>query len=152
MNLVNDILRLKGGIIWSVSPRSTVFEALELMAAQNIGAVVVLENGHLVGIFSERDYARKVALQGKSSRATRVSELMTTKVFFVKPDTAAEECLQLMSVHHIRHLPVMDGLQLVGVISIGDVVKTILSDREFKIQQLENYISGPHYPGDSGAS
>lgn len=149
MNLVNDIMRLKGGVIWSVSPQATAYEALELMARQNIGAVVVLDGESLVGIFSERDYARKVVLRGRSSRETKVSDLMTRKVFYVKPESTADECLHLMSSHHIRHLPVMDGARLAGIISVGDVVKTILRDRDFQIQQLENYITGPGYPGDT---
>ena len=142
MNLVNDIMRLKGGVIWSVSPQATAYEALELMARQNIGAVVVLDGESLVGIFSERDYARKVVLRGRSSRETKVSDLMTRKVFYVKPESTADECLHLMSSHHIRHLPVMDGARLAGIISVGDVVKTILRDRDVQIQLLENYITG----------
>ena len=149
MNLVNDIMRLKGSVIWSVSPQSTAYEALELMARQNIGAVVVLDGTRLVGIFSERDYARKVVLHGKSSRETSVGELMTRKIFYVKPESTAEECLHLMSSHHIRHLPVMEGSRLAGIVSVGDVVKSILRDRDFQIQQLENYITGPGYPGDT---
>lgn len=149
MNFVNSILRLKESVIWSVSPDAMAYEALELMARQNIGAVIVLDGDRLTGIFTERDYARKVVLHGRSSRETPVGELMTKKIFYVKPDASVEECLHLMTAHDIRHLPVMEGTKLVGVVSIGDVVKTILRDREFHIQQLENYITGPGYPGDT---
>ncbi len=147
MNLVSNILKAKGGEVLAVAPRATVFEALELMARENVGAVIVLDGEQLVGIFSERDYARKVVLRGKSSRTTPVSEVMTTKVFFVKPESTSEDCMALMTSHHIRHLPVMQNEKVVGVISIGDVVKSLLKDREFRIQQLENYITGPVYPG-----
>ena len=147
MNLVANIIRIKGGGVLAVSPRATVYEALEMMAAKNVGAVIVTDGERLVGIFSERDYARKVVLQGKSSRKTPVAEVMTGKVYFVKPESTAEDCMQLMTDHHIRHLPVMENDKLVGVISIGDVVKSLLTDREFRIQQLENYITGPAYPG-----
>jgi CBS domain-containing protein len=146
MNLVSNILKIKGGAVWSVTPKQTAYEALELMAAKNVGAVVVMDGGRLVGMFSERDYSRKVVLMGRSSRTSLISELMTTKIYYVKPEATAEECMQLMTEHHIRHLPVLEGDQLVGMVSIGDVVKSLLMDREFRIQQLENYISGPTYP------
>ena len=112
------------------------------MAEKNIGALLVLDQDNLVGIFSERDYARKVVLKGKSSRDIRVSEIMTEKVVYIQPDQTVEECLALMTGKKVRHLPVMEDNQLIGLISIGDVVKAVISDREFTIEQLENYITG----------
>ncbi len=134
----------KGGQIWSVGPPATVYEALELMAEKNAGAVLVLENGKLIGIFTERDYARKVVLKGKTSKTTTVGELMTTDVLYVNPDDTIEECMALMTEKRTRHLPVMDNGKLVGLVSIGDVVKAIISDREFTIRELERYITGGH--------
>jgi CBS domain-containing protein len=137
---VKDILKKKGKEIWSVSPEATVYEALELMADKNIGAVVVMEGDKLVGIFSERDYARKVILQGKSSKDCKVSELMTKKVLYVSSDYPLEACLALMTEEHVRHLPVLDDGKLVGIISIGDVVHEIISNQKFTISELERYI------------
>jgi CBS domain-containing protein len=143
MHTVGQILRKKGHDIWSVGPDTTVYEALQMMADKNVGALVVLENGELVGIFSERDYARKIVLQGKTSRQTAVSEIMTSRVNCVHPEQTTDECMALMTAKHIRHLPVLDeDDRLIGVISIGDVVKAIISDQEFVIEQLENYIKG----------
>lgn len=146
MITVGEILRSKGGAVWTVTPQTTVYETLELMATHDIGAVFVMDGQQLVGIFSERDYARKVVLKGRTSRETPVSDLMTGKVFFVKPESTDEDCMRLMMTKRIRHLPVMNGDSVIGVISVGDVVKAQLRDREFRIQQLENYISGPTYP------
>jgi CBS domain-containing protein len=149
MTTVRQVLKSKGQQVWSVSPQTTVFHALEIMAEKDIGAVLVLDDaGHVVGIFSERDYARKVAIKGLSSRNVAVGELMSAKVFVVSPDITLEECLQLMTTRKIRHLPVMDGDQLAGIITIGDVGKHLLDDREFTIRQLERYIVGPTYPGE----
>ena len=142
MDTVREILQAKGSDIWSVAPDTTVYEALQLMADKDIGALLVLKNGHLVGIFSERDYARKVILHGKTSRETRVSEIMSSKVYFVGPDTTVAECMGIMTEKHIRHLPVFANNDLVGMISIGDVVKSIISEQEFVIGQLERYITG----------
>jgi CBS domain-containing protein len=142
MYTVGQILQNKGQQVWAISPSASVFEALQLMAARDIGALVVVEADRLVGIFSERDYARKVILHGKTSRETRVGEIMTTRVTFVKPGQTTEECMALMTEKHIRHLPVMEGERLIGLISIGDVVKAVISNQEFVISQLENYISG----------
>jgi CBS domain-containing protein len=142
MYTVRQILQNKGQQVWAISPSASVFEALQLMAARDIGALVVVEADRLVGIFSERDYARKVILHGKTSRETRVGEIMTTRVTFVKPGQTTEECMALMTEKHIRHLPVMEGERLIGLISIGDVVKAVISNQEFVISQLENYISG----------
>jgi CBS domain-containing protein len=142
MIAVGRILKEKGNQIWSVSPDTTVFDALNLMAEKNLGAVLVIEGGKIAGIFSERDYARKVILKGKSSKETPVKEIMTEDVLFVRPNHSIEECMALMTDKHIRHLPVLDGEQLVGVISIGDVVKAVISDQEYTIKQLENYVTG----------
>ncbi len=139
---VRQILQSKGGRIWSVGPHATVFEALMLMAEKDIGAVVVVEGGKLVGILSERDYARKVVLKGRSSKDTEVAELMTPDVFYVHPDQTIEECMALMTKRHIRHLPVLDGEDLVGIITIGDAVKAVIADQEVMISSLENYIRG----------
>jgi CBS domain-containing protein len=144
MYTVRHLLQEKGGQIWSTSPQTTVYEALELMAAKNCGAVLVLENNKLVGIFTERDYSRKVVLKGKTSKTTTVGELMTSEVLYVGPDDTIENCMALMTEHRTRHLPVMEGGKLAGVISIGDVVKAIISDREFTIRELERYITGGH--------
>lgn len=142
MVTVRQCLQSKGGDIWSIRPEISVYEALEMMAERDIGALLVLEGEKLVGIFSERDYARKVILQGKSSRDTWVSEIMTSRVVFVRPEQTIEECMALMTEKHIRHLPVLDGERLVGVISIGDVVKAIITEQQFVIEQLEHYITG----------
>lgn len=142
MRTVKQILETKGNDVWSVAPDTHVFTALELMAEKNVGALLVVQNGAVAGIFSERDYARKVALEGKSSREIPVSEIMTREVITVTPEDRVEECMTLMTAHHIRHLPVLDGGQLAGIISIGDVVNAIISEQEFLIDQLEGYIKG----------
>lgn len=139
---VKQILQQKGQDIWFIRPEATVFEALQLMADKGIGALLVLEDEKLVGIFSERDYARKVFLKGKSSKNTPVSNIMTEKVFVVHPNITTKECMFLMTEKRVRHLPVLDGDQLVGLISIGDVVKAIISEQELVIEQLETYITG----------
>lgn len=142
MTTVNDLLRDKNSEIWTIGPDATVLEALELMAEKNIGAVLVMDEGRLVGLLSERDYARKVALEGRASRDTPVSDVMTTRVAFVSPTKAVEECLALMTDKRFRHLPVMDNDKLIGLVSIGDLVKAIIADQRFVIEQLEQYISG----------
>ncbi len=142
MTTVRQILQQKGTNVWSVPPEATVYEALELMAEKNIGAVLVLDGERVAGIFSERDYARRVALHGKSSRTTPVREVMTSKVYYVRPDHTIEECMALMTEKRIRHLPVMEDGRLVGIISIGDVVKAMISQQQFIIEQLEHYITG----------
>lgn len=146
MNTVKDILRTKGSAVWSVPPEATVYEALQLMADKNIGAVLVMDAGQVVGILSERDYARKVVLHNRSSRDTAVRDIMTERVAYVQPGQTAEECMALMTDKRIRHLPVLDGERLVGVISIGDVVKCMIDERTFTIEQLEHYIVGAPYP------
>jgi len=142
MKRVRDILRKKGYEIWSVSPATPIYETLQLMHEKNIGAVLVIDAGVLVGVFSERDYARKVVLKGKSSRETPVGDAMTEPVTCVRPEQPIEECMALMTDKRFRHLPVIENNQLTGVISIGDVVQAIISEQEFIIEQLENYITG----------
>jgi CBS domain-containing protein len=139
---VAAILRSKGFDIYYVSPDATVFEALKIMADNGVGALLVLDGEKLVGIMSERDYARKVILLGKSSREAKVREIMSDKVFYVQPHRTADECMALMINKRIRHLPVIDDGKLKGVISIGDVVKAVIDEKEFVIEQLEEYISG----------
>ena len=142
MITVGQVLQEKGNRIWSVSPDAMVYDALTLMAEQNLGAVLVMDGARIAGILSERDYARKVALKGKSARETPVKEIMTKDVLFVRPSHSIEDCMALMTDKRIRHLPVMEAEQLMGVISIGDVVKAIISEHKFVIQQLESYIAG----------
>ena len=142
MKTISEILQAKGHDVWSVSPDTSVFEALEEMADKNIGAMVVLDGDDLVGMFSERDYARKVILVGKTSKDTLVSEIMTADVVCVKPKQSVGECMALMTDKHIRHLPVCRGNGLIGVVSIGDMVKAIIGELEFTVDQLENYIAG----------
>jgi len=139
---VRQLLTRKGGQVWSVSPDATVYQALELLAEKNIGAVVVLDQGRLCGILSERDYTRKVVLAGRSSRTTKVSEIMTERVLVVSPDATIDGCMALMTDKRVRHLPVLENDALVGVISIGDVVRTLIEDQGFMIEQLETYITG----------
>ncbi|MBI4736391.1 MAG: CBS domain-containing protein [candidate division NC10 bacterium] len=142
MKLVKQILKEKGDQFWSVGSDTMIYDALKLMAEKEIGALLVLDGGKLVGIMSERDYARKVILKGKSSLETPVREIMTSKVFFIRPQQTVEDCMALMTDKHIRHLPVMDGDKVVGVISIGDLVKATIDEKDFMIKQLENYITG----------
>ena len=144
MHTVRHLLQDKGNQVWSIAPLATVYEALELMAKKNVGALLVIENGNVVGMFTERDYARKVILQGRSSKTTSVGELMTADVLYVSPDDTTENCMAIMTDKHLRHLPVMENGQLAGIVSIGDVVKAIISDREFTIRELERYITGGH--------
>jgi CBS domain-containing protein len=141
MNFVNEILKAKGRDVWTVSSDSTVYDALQEMADKNVGALLVVEDDKLVGVFSERDYARKVILHGKASKDTLVKEIMSTEMFWVRPDETVAGCMELMTNKRIRHLPVLDEGRLVGVISIGDVVKAVISEKEFAIQQLEQYIT-----------
>jgi CBS domain-containing protein len=143
MTFVTDLLKRKGRDVWTVSSNSTVYDALQEMADKNVGALMVVDGDSLVGVFSERDYARKIILHGKASKDTLVKEIMSWEVFCVRPDQTIEQCMQLMTEKRIRHLPVLDESRLAGVISIGDVVKAIISEQEFAIQQLEQYIVGP---------
>jgi CBS domain-containing protein len=140
MKTVQQLLEAKHGRVVSVPPDTSVLDALRLMADKEIGAVLVLNGEHLVGVFSERDYARKVVLQGKASKDTPVREIMTDKVVCVRPTQTIEDCMGLMTDKRIRHLPVLENKKVVGIISIGDVVKEMLSEQEFVIKQLESYI------------
>jgi CBS domain-containing protein len=143
MTTVRDVLDRKGRNVFAVGPDAPVYRALELMSEKHVGALMVLdENRHLIGVVSERDYARKIALLGKSSKETPVSDIMTTKLFCVTPKDNIEQCMELMTDKSVRHLPVLDGERLDGVISIGDVVKSMLSQQEFIIEQLEHFING----------
>ncbi len=142
---VRSILANKGSAIWSVTPEATVYEALMLLAEKDVGALPVLSGGRLAGIFSERDYARKVALMGRSSKELRVSEIMTGDVITITPDHTIDECMRIVTERRIRHLPVVEGDRLVGIVSIGDLVNTIISAQAATIEHLSNYISG-NYP------
>jgi CBS domain-containing protein len=142
MKTVRDLLENKGHEIWSVKPAASVFDAIKLMDKHKVGGLLVLEKRKLVGIITERDYARKVILKGKSSKQTAVKDIMTREVVYVSPDQTIEECMALMTGKRIRHLPVFDGDKLIGVISIGDVVRATVSDKEFLIEQLTKYIAG----------
>jgi CBS domain-containing protein len=140
MQTVRKILSEKGTDVWSTTPVTTVYDALQLMADKDVGALPVVERGKLVGIFSERDYARKVILLGKTSKKTFVKEIMTPHVVYATPDMTNEQCLTLMTAKHIRHLPVVDGESMVGMVSIGDLVRSIISEQKEMISQLEQYI------------
>jgi len=140
MKTVREILQAKPNKVLSIAPDATVLDALKLMADKEVGALVVLEGERLAGIFSERDYARKVILHGKASKDTLVSEIMTHKVVCVRPDQSVEDCMALMTDKRVRHLPILEDKCVIGVISIGDVVKEVISEQRFVIEQLEHYI------------
>ena len=142
MGKVRNILQTKGNAIISIEPQDTVYYALELMCEKNVGALLVLKEGRFAGLFTERDYARKVILKGKASKETLVGEIMTENVATVSPDTGIEECMQLMTRSYIRHLPVLEGQELRGVVSIGDLVKYIIDEQKFIIENLEHFITG----------
>ncbi len=142
MVTVGEILLDKGSSVWSISPDASVLDALKEMADKNVGALVVLEGDKLVGIISERDYARKVILKSKTSRETPVREIMNDQVWTVTPQQTVEECMQLMTEQHIRHLPVINNRRLAGIVSIGDIVRAIIEDQAFLIGQYDKYISG----------
>ncbi len=137
---VSNILDTKGHNVWTIAPQSSAYEALELLEEKDIGALVVVDQGKIVGMFSERDYARKVILKGKSSKETAVADVMTQLVCYVLPWTSMNECMALMTNKRVRHLPVMDQDKLIGIISIGDVVKTIISEQESIIDELKSYV------------
>lgn len=141
MNTVRDILHAKGGDVCTVSAEVTVFDTLKVMAERNIGAVLVVDAGRPIGMFSERDYARQVILKGKASKDTPVHEVMSTHVVFVRPSQKLEECMALMTDKRVRHLPVLEDDRVIGIVSIGDVVKAMISEKEFIIEQLATYIS-----------
>ncbi len=139
---VEKLIEAKGSDVWTVTPDASVYEALEIMADKNVGALVVLDGDELVGILSERDYARKVILLQRGSRDTTVSEIMSEHPITVAPNATTAECMRLMTEHRFRHLPVMHGTRVIGVISIGDVVRAVIEDQQFLIDQLEQYITG----------
>jgi CBS domain-containing protein len=141
---VGSILGRKGREIWYVAPNATVYDTVALMAAKGVGAVMVISEGGLLGIVSERDYARKVILQGRSSKETQVREIMTSDLVTVTPENTVDECMRIMTHHRIRHLPVLEGRELVGIVSIGDMVKAIIADQAHTIAQLHTYIAGKY--------
>jgi CBS domain-containing protein len=147
MNLqdtINLVLKSKGSQVYSIEPEASVYQAIEAMAEKGVGALLVISGGKLVGVLSERDYARKVILKGRLSKETPVSEIMTGKVIAGSPSDTVDECMRVMTDHHIRHLPVVEGERVVGMLSIGDLVKWIISAHEATIDNLHNYISGKY--------
>lgn len=142
MAFVSNILSTKPGVTYSITPGQTVYSALEMMVEKNVSALLVMEGDKLAGIFTERDYARKVMLKGKSSRETTIGDIMTKDVISVTPETSVEDCMRLMTTKFIRHLPVLTGDKVAGIISIGDVVKNVIEDQKFIIENMEHYISG----------
>jgi CBS domain-containing protein len=141
VHTVAEILRNKGSDVWSIEPGAVVLEALKLMAEKRIGALLVMTDGKLVGIFSERDYARKVALEGRSSRESTVSEIMSHKVLCARPEQTVQECMALMSDKRARHLPIVDQKEVIGLVSIGDLVQNIIAEQQFEIEALQHYIT-----------
>ncbi len=139
---IRDILNHKGNSVWTIAPDATVFEAIQMMADKNIGALLVIEGEKLIGIISERDYTRKVILKGRASKETLVRDILSGKIIFVTPEHTVEECMRLMTEHRIRHLPVLDSARIAGVVSIGDLVNWIISAQNSAIHQLQTYITG----------
>lgn len=144
MNSVGQLLKEKGNNVWTISPNKTVYQALEFMAEKDVGALLVTEGDKVMGIFSERDYARKIILKGKSSVNTTISQLMVKEVIYVTPNQSIDDCMALMTENRIRHLPVIENDKLIGLVSIGDVVSHIISIQEFKINELKKYITGSY--------
>ena len=142
MKKVNDILKIKGHDVWSIAPDASVYDAIHLMTDKKVGALTVIEDSKLVGMISETDYTRNVILKGRSSQNTSVKEIMTTQVLYVQPEQDIEDCMALMTEKRTRHLPVLNEGKLIGLISIGDVVKSIIDEQQFTIEQLEHYITG----------
>lgn len=142
MGTVRNLLEKKGNAVYSVSPDNSVYDALEMLEERNLGCLVVVDNGKLIGIFTERDYARKVILKGKSSKETYVRDIMTERPIVVTPNSSIEQCMQLMTEKFIRHLPVLENGQLIGVISIGDLVRCTIEEKDYIIDTLSHYISG----------
>lgn len=147
---IRDILQSKGSKVWSIGPQEMSFKALELMADKDIGALLVIENNKVVGIFSERDYARKVILKGKSSKDTSVADLMTKDIYSLTPEKTVEECMALMTATRCRHMPVIENNKLLGMVTIGDVVNAIIAEKDITIHDLEHYITGSEYIETSG--
>ncbi len=144
---IRQLLKAKGHEVWAISPDATVYEALEMMADKDVGALLVMEGDRLVGIFSERDYARRCILRNRRSKETRVRELMTQDVITITPSATIDEAMEVMTRHRIRHLPVVENGKVVGVVSIGDIVKTVIENQQHMISHLEGYIAG-----DAGAT
>ncbi|HSB32301.1 MAG TPA: CBS domain-containing protein [Candidatus Sulfobium mesophilum] len=142
MITVRNVLQTKGTVVWQIGPRATAYDALELMAEKDIGALLVVDGEEIVGIFSERDYARKVILKGRSSKVTSVDELMSAPVFYTEPDKTIEACMALMTARRLRHLPVLEKGHILGMISIGDVVNALITEQKITISDLESYITG----------
>jgi CBS domain-containing protein len=140
MSTVSELLKNRGGTLWHVRPETSVYEALELLAGYEVGALMVMEGGRLVGVFSERDYTRKIALQGRNSRTTPVADIMTRQVLTVTPATPTTEAMRLMSARKVRHLPVLEGSTVLGMISIRDILDHIIAEQASTIEQLESYI------------
>jgi CBS domain-containing protein len=141
MTTVERLLQRKGHTVWSIPPDASVFEAVQLMADKRVGALMVVDQNELIGVISERDYAREIVLKDRASRSTPVSAIMTQRVLYVRPQQTLEECMALMTEKNLRHLPVLDNGRLVGVISMRDVVKDLIAEKEFLIEQMENYIT-----------
>ncbi len=139
---VSSLLHAKGSVVWHIAPEATVLDAIRFMAEKNIGALPVMSHDLLVGIFTERDYTRKIALMGKTSKDTCVQEVLSGEVICVTPNDSVEECMRLMTEHRIRHLPVVEGQKVLGLISIGDLVNWIISAQNSAIEQMEQYIAG----------
>jgi len=144
MELIKYIIKAKGHEIWSIEPDASVFDAVKLMADKGIGALIVMEGKKLVGVVSERDYARNVILKNRSSKETYVEEIMTKRIVYAHPEQNVQECMALMTEKHIRHLPIMVEEKLLGVVSIGDLVKSIIAQQKLTIKQLEQYVSGDY--------
>lgn len=145
MSTVKEIIKKKGNTVWSISQHAKVIDALKLMAEKNVGAVLVTEGERIIGVFSERDFARHAARRQSGVADKSVKDLMTARVICVSPNHSAEECMSLMTVKHVRHLPVFENDKLAGIISIGDVVNTVIEDQKFSLSQLERYVTGEMY-------
>ncbi len=142
MKRIQTLLKKKGYDVWSIAPDASVYDAIHLMAEKAVGALIVMDGQKLVGVISERDYARKIILEGRSSENTKISEIMSSEVITTGPDNKIEECMAIMTERRIRHLPVLDGNEVLGVISLGDLVKYIIAEQQFVIEQMERYING----------